>query len=192
MIRLLIGTVHSSEDRALVLLVQGVGYQVFVPDSHLEYLPEQDLTLHIHSHVREDSFTLYGFRTKKELNLFELLLTINGVGPKMALALLNESPANLESAIFSGNLPALTRIPGVGKKIAERIILELKGKVFPTEDGQFEQKNRSMGPNPAQEDAILALESLGYKRHHIQNILTQLDEDITEAEGLIKWFLGRV
>lgn len=192
MIRLLSGIVHSSEDRALVLLVQGVGYQVFVPDSHLEYLPEQELTLHIHSHVREDSFTLYGFRTKKELNLFELLLTINGVGPKMALALLNESPASLEAAIFAGNLPALTRIPGVGKKIAERIILELKGKVFPTEDAQFEQKNRSTSSSPAQEDAILALESLGYKRHHIQNILTQLDEDIPEAEGLIKWFLGRV
>ncbi len=188
MIRLLQGKIHSKEDRALVLLVNGVGYQVFVPNSLLEETDEE-LTLFIHSHIREDAFSLYGFRSKTDLEFFELLLSINGVGPKMALSILDEPTANIQNAIFTGNLAVLTRISGVGKKIAERIVLELKSKVTPS--NLDEQLNSSKNRPEAHEDAIFALESLGYKRHHITRVLSEIDPQVNETEDLIRLFLQR-
>ncbi len=187
MIRLLKGTVHSVEERAIILFTNGIGYQVFVPTSLLEE-HDEELTLFIHTHIREDQMTLYGFRTKNELNFFELVLTINGVGPKMALAILNEPAQTIQNAIFTGNITALTKVSGVGKKIAERIILELKSKVLPT-DLNEQQISSKQTEN---EEAIMALESLGYKRHHIQRVFSQFEEEITETEEIIRVFLKRV
>lgn len=186
MIRLLKGTVHSTEERAIILFTNGVGYQVFVPTSLLEE-HDEELTLFIHTHIREDQMTLYGFRTKNELNFYELVLTINGVGPKMALAILNEPAQTIQNAIFTSNITALTKVSGVGKKIAERIILELKSKVIPTDLNQ--QVTSKQTEN---EEAIMALESLGYKRHHIQKVFSQFEEEIVETEEIIRVFLKRV
>lgn len=187
MIRLLQGTVHSIDDRSIILFTNGVGYQVFVPQSLLDE-HDEELTLFIHSHIREDAMTLFGFRTKNELNFFELLLTINGVGPKMALAILNEPANAIQNAIFSGNITALTKISGVGKKIAERIILELKSKVLPTDLNEQEIGSKQT----ENEEAISALESLGYKRHHIQKVFSEFEEDLIETEEIIRVFLKRV
>jgi holliday junction DNA helicase RuvA len=184
MIRLLKGTVHSNEDRTIILFVNGVGYHVFVTNNVVEE-NDEELTLYIHTHVREDDIKLFGFRTKKELSFFELLLTINGVGPKMALEILNEPPELIQNAIFKEDLNCLTKISGVGKKIAERICLELKSKVDPVDQNSTPIKDIN-------EDLIVTLESLGYKRHHIKKVISEIDEDITETEEIIRVFLQRV
>ncbi len=186
MIRLLQGTVQNIEDRTIILLVNGVGYYVFTTNSAPTEEGEEIL-LYIHTHVREDDIKLFGFRTKKELKFFELLLTINGVGPKMALAILDEPPEFIQNAIFKEDLHALTKIPGVGKKIAERICLELKSKVDPLDI------NAPTTPNhEPDEDVLITLETLGYKRSHIRKVLSGIEEEITETEELIKIFLQRV
>ena len=185
-IRLLHGTIHSKEDKSIILLTNGVGYHVFVAQGLLDE-NDEEITLHIHSHIREDSFSLYGFRTKNELDFFELLLTINGVGPKMALAILDEPANQIQKAIYTGNITALTKISGVGKKIAERIILELKNKVTPSDKETPIPSETEIHP-----DAIDALESLGYKRHHIQKVLSEVEEDVLDVEEWIRVFLRRV
>lgn len=187
MIRFLQGIVKNTEDRAIILFTNGIGYQVLVPNNILVE-PDEEIELYIHSHIREDQFTLYGFRTKNELKFFELLLTINGVGPKMALEILNEDPEKIQSAILNKDITCLTKISGVGKKIAERLCLELKNKVEPTNPGDY-------SPTPQTEfddDVIITLETLGYKRSHINKVLSEIEEEITEAEELIRIFLQRV
>lgn len=187
MIRYLHGTIQDREDRTIILLVNGVGYQVTV-SNELIFTEEKELSLYIHSHIREDQFSLYGFRTKKELKFFELLLTINGVGPKMAMEILNEPAELIQNAIFSGNINELLKISGVGKKTAERIILELKGKVEPTDINERTQRSvKTAAVNP---DVVEALERLGYKRHQIEKILSETDS--SNAEEAIRFFLQRV
>lgn len=187
MIRYLKGTVQDKEDRTIILLTNGVGYQICVSNEVL-FSEENELSLYIHSHIREDQFALYGFRTKKELKFFELLLTINGVGPKMAMEILNEPAELIQNAIFSGNINELLKISGVGKKTAERIILELKGKVEPSEtSGRSHGTVKNTSVNP---DVIVALERLGYKRNQIEKILSETDS--LNAEEAIRFFLQRV
>lgn len=186
MIRYLKGTIQDREDRTIILLVNGVGYQVTV-SNELIFTEENELSLYIHSHIREDQFSLYGFRTKKELKFFELLLTINGVGPKMAMEILNEPAELIQNAIFSGNINELLKISGVGKKTAERIILELKGKVEPSDVNDRTQRSVKTTVNP---DVVEALERLGYKRHQIEKILSEADS--SNAEEAIRFFLQRV
>lgn len=186
MIRLLQGKIHSKDDRSAILLTGGVGYHVTIPQT-FNALPGQECSLHIHTHVREDTLALYGFSSKEELAFFELLITVNGIGPKMAMEIMNQPYATIQNAIFTGNIATLTQIPGVGKKLAERLVLELKGKTFPTEGGTQSVKS-TLGN--LDEDAIAALENLGYKRHHIQKVFGELNEELT-TEELIRVFLQR-
>jgi len=186
MIRLLQGTVHSTDSRTIILFVNGVGYQIYVPIIE-SIKTDEEITLHIHSHIREDAFTLYGFQSINELNFFELLLKINGVGPKMALEILKEPAEHIKNAIASSNIPALTKISGVGKKTAERIILELKNKV-----DAVESSATSTNSYEPEADVITALESLGYKRKHISKVLSEISDEITDVEELIRMFLQRV
>ncbi len=186
MIRFLSGQVIDKDARSIVLQTNGVGYLVTTPET-LTALPEQDLSLWIHTHVREDTLALYGFASKEDLAFFELLITVNGIGPKMAMEIMNEPAAVIQNAILSGNLPALTKISGVGKKLAERLVLELKGKVVPG-DISTQAVKSSLGN--LDEDAVAALESLGYKRHHIQKVFGELNEELTTEER-IRVFLQR-
>lgn len=186
MIRLLQGQLHSKDDRSVILLTGGVGYHVFVPATFQNV--DDTLTLHIHTHVREDTLALYGFGSKEELAFFELLLTVSGIGPKMALEILNQPVSLIQNAILTGNLPTLTKISGVGKKLAERLVLELKGKVVPS-DAPSQSAKSTLGN--FDEDAVAALESLGYKRHHIQKVFDDLNEEELTTEELIRVFLQR-
>ena len=190
MIRYLSGTVHSKEEKSLVLLVNGVGYQVFVPSALLQKELEE-LELHIYTQVREDVLQLFGFESPQELKFFELLLEVNGVGPKMAITLMSQPIDKLQNAIFTGNLPVLMATPGVGKKVAERLVLELKGKVEPSMDGASSTQKIDL-PSEMNEEAVQALESLGYKRQHIQRVFNSMDPEIKETEALIRGFLSRV
>lgn len=137
----------------MVVEAAGVGYKVFVPRQ-----PESDdVLLHTHQVVREDGQFLFGFGTRDELALFEMLTSVSGVGPKAALALLSVSrPADLAAAIAAGDAAALARAPGVGKKTAERLIVDLRGKVARISDGGLP------GTVPIEDEAAAALQALGY------------------------------
>lgn len=153
MIALIRGEIVARAGDHVVVDVRGVGYKVFVPRH-----PSGDLvTLHTHQVVREDAQQLFGFESREELALFELLITVSGVGPKAALSLLStSSPAQLAAAIASGDAVALSRAPGVGKKTAERLIVDLKGKIA---RGGSEREPMSM---PIDDEAAAALQALGY------------------------------
>jgi Holliday junction DNA helicase RuvA len=143
----------------VVIDVHGVGYEVSVPVTTFSALPDlgAEVSIDIHTHVREDVIALYGFSTRRERMIFEKLMTISGIGPKLAVTILSGgSVEELVGAIKRGDLPRLTAIPGVGKKTAERIILELKDKF---------QEFADAAPKPAvQTDVVSALENLGYPR----------------------------
>ena len=167
MIAVLRGSIAEKSPSRVVVDVGGVGYDVLVPLSTFYVLgePGAAVTLRIHTHVREDLIALYGFITRLEQDLFERLIAINGVGPKLALAVLSGiEPAELIRAVRTQDVARLTRIPGVGKKTAERIGLELKDRL--------PAALQTAGPAPAastpadqlRDDLLSALVNLGYHR----------------------------
>jgi len=161
------GRVLEKHPNRLVLDVSGVGYDVSVPLSTFYVLgdPGDEIALRIHTHVREDALALYGFATPLELDLFERLISISGIGPKLALAVLSGiEPIELVRAIERGDLARLTAIPGVGKRTAERIVVELKdrlprGPLVAAAPGTAAPEAPAMG-----DDVLSALLNLGYHR----------------------------
>ncbi len=168
MIARLTGRLVEKQATRLVVDVHGVGYDVQVPLSTFYHLPEPgaDVTLRIHTHVREDALSLFGFATALELRLFERLIGISGIGPKLALAVLSGiDPADLVRAVQAGDVGRLTLIPGVGKKTAERIGLELKDRLsqqLATELGV--DGAAPAGGTALRADLVSALLNLGYHR----------------------------
>jgi Holliday junction DNA helicase RuvA len=162
------GTLVEKQPTRLVVDVHGVGYDVQVPLSTFYHLPEPgaDVTLRIHTHVREDALALFGFATPLELRVFERLIAISGVGPKLALAVLSGiDPADLVRAVQAGDVGRLTLIPGVGKKTAERIGLELKDRLpQPFAAELAAQTGVPAGEATLRADLVSALLNLGYHR----------------------------
>ena len=166
MIAYLRGRVLEKHPNRIASDVSGVGYDVFVPLSTFYGIGEagSEIALRIHTHVREDAIALYGFATRLEQDLFERLIGVGGIGPKLALAVLSGlEPPELVKAIERGDIARLTNIPGVGKKTSERIVLELKDRLphppaAPTDDGA------SREASPVREDVLSALVNLGYHR----------------------------
>ena len=167
MIAHLRGSILEKHPNRIVIDVNGVGYEVFVPLSTFYGLgePGTGTALRIHTHVREDAFVLYGFATQLEQDLFERLISVSGIGPKVALAVLSGiEPEELIRAIERGDLARLTAIPGVGKKTSERIVLELKDRlprpaVVAAAVGVAEPDAPIL-----RDDVISALVNLGYHR----------------------------
>lgn len=148
----------------VVIEVNGVGFRVRVPTSTLEKLGTEGdrAELYTHLHVREDDLSLFGFSSDDELGLFELLLTVSGIGPKAALGVLSAAPPHMvRAAIAGGNLDVLTGIPGIGKKMAQRLVLELKGKIDMTELELAEV-------SPLDQEVVAALINLGYSAAEAQ------------------------
>jgi len=159
MIASLHGKIQARTDDSLILNVGGIGYRVRVPTGTLASLGAvgSDALLYTHLHVREDELSLYGFATEDELRLFEKLLTVSGIGPKVGIGVLsNASPDTIRYAIAQGNADALTAIPGIGKKTAQRLVLELKGKIDVSGLGEIGELT------PVDEDVMNALINLGY------------------------------
>jgi Holliday junction DNA helicase RuvA len=159
------GRILEKQPNRIVVDVAGVGYDVSVPLSTFYDLGDagSDITLRIHTHVREDALSLYGFATKLEQDLFERLIAISGIGPKVALAVLSGiEPPDLIRAVERGDLARLTAIPGVGKKTSERIVLELKDRLpkmpVPPADAH------ASAPSVLRDDLLSALMNLGYHR----------------------------
>ena len=167
MIGRLSGCLVQKQPSRLVIDVHGVGYDVHVPLSTFYGLGETgcDVSLRVHTHVREDALTLFGFATSLELQLFERLIAISGVGPRLALAVLSGiEPPELVRAVRGGDVVRLTRIPGVGKKTAERIGLELKDRLPPDLEAESGETEASHDGSDLRADVLSALLNLGYHR----------------------------
>src|SRR5262245_62465925 len=155
------GKVGAVTGESLVIEVGGIGYQVFAAPAVLSAAqPGSRLKLHTYHLVREDQQALYGFRTAEELGFFNLLLTVTGVGPKVALAIVGSRPtADLQLAIMTGDQAVLVSIPGIGKKLAERVIFELKEKVAAA---GVAASAAGIGGAAAESEVVAALQALGY------------------------------
>lgn len=164
MIARLTGTILDLKTDRVVLDVHGVGYELAIPLGTFSALPAagEKAVLHVHTHVREDAFQLFGFATREEKYVFERLISVSGIGPKVALTVLSGLPLpELVGAIASQNARVLATIPGVGKKLAERLGLELKEKLAGF--GLGGAAGARAGKTSVVDDAIGALQNLGYK-----------------------------
>ncbi|HEY3384822.1 MAG TPA: Holliday junction branch migration protein RuvA [Vicinamibacterales bacterium] len=172
MIALLTGRLVEKQATRLIVDVQGVGYEVQVPLSTFYSLPEPGgvVSLRIHTHVREDALQLFGFGTPLEQQLFERLIAISGIGPRLAISVLSGiDPADLVRAVQAGDVGRLTRIPGVGKKTAERIGLELKDRLPPQLTAELTAAGIPGSEASLRSDLVSALLNLGYHRPLAEN-----------------------
>jgi Holliday junction DNA helicase RuvA len=184
MIAFLRGRVLEKHPNRVIVDVGGVGYDLAVPLStfYTAGEPGAEIMLRVHTHVREDQLALYGFATPLELAVFERLISISGIGPKLALAVLSGiEPRELVTAVQRGDVERLTRIPGVGKKTSERIVLELRDRL-----PKAMEAVATGAPPPApgeelREDLMSALINLGYHRQAIDNALNRILKDQSES-----------
>ncbi len=169
MIAYLNGKLAEKKPTEAVIDVQGVGYDVLIPTSTYEKLPAigEQVKLYTYQHVREDALQLFGFVSRAERSVFEVMLGVSGIGPKLALAALSAmQPAELRDKIVGGDVAFLTRIPGVGKKVAERMVVELRDKLVKVEglEGSALAGGSHDARAEARADALAALEALGLSR----------------------------
>lgn len=178
MIALLTGRLAFKAPTHLALDVQGVGYEVFIPLSTFYSLPDLNHTvsLSIHTHVREDAIQLFGFVTQQEKDAFVLLTMVSGIGPKSALGILSALPLpDLVSAIQSGDIEKLETVPGIGKKTAGRLVLELKDKAAKLHPALAHSSDLSSnGQDSTFDDALSALTNLGYRAQDAKEVLKQV------------------
>jgi Holliday junction DNA helicase RuvA len=199
MITFLDGKLTSALPTQAIVDVGGVGYEVFIPLSSYDKLPAVGQPIHILTHlaVREDAHLLYGFMSAAERDLFRLLVNnVSGIGPKLALAVLSGmSVTNFKAAVVNSDVASLARISGLGKKTAERIVLELKDKLGVA--AAWEAASAPHAPTPEQErtnEAVLALIALGYKQIDAHKAVRELQErsEAKSAEELVRLALKRM
>ncbi len=187
MISCLRGNLLSKEPPRILIDVNGVGYECEVSMQTFYGLPAagESLLIHTHLQIREDAHQLYGFLTTQERTLFRQLIKINGIGPKVALALLSsQSVTELKQAIFEGNTALLTKAPGVGKKTAERLVIELRDKL--TQDNTFEAQLPQAQTSDPSFEAISALVALGFKEPEAKRLVQSAHQPGITSEALIK------
>ncbi len=183
--------IHKSPEYSIID-VGGVGYQVFTPFSTFYELPdvENHVTLHTYTNVREDALQLFGFLTTDEKEIFQVLISVSGIGPKLAVNILSGiTPEELKGALLNGNLVRLTAIPGIGKKTAERMILELKDKILKLQkEKPGTQAKPVLTSDDILEDAISALVNLGYKRPQAEGALEKVKKEnpASDIEEMIR------
>jgi holliday junction DNA helicase RuvA len=163
------GTVFEKRPNEVIVEAAGVGYEVQIPISTYTSLPDQGaaVSLRIYTHVREDTLSLFGFSTEQEKLVFERLIGVSGIGPKLAITVLSGlATADLVNAIRTGDVGKLVRIPGVGKKTAERMVLELKDKLSGSDAAAAGVQAAEPGPifSPLERDVLSALQNLGCSR----------------------------
>jgi len=196
MIGSLAGVLREKTPARVVVDVSGVGYEVLVPLSTFTELPEDGKTvaLRIHTHVRDDAIVLYGFHSARERSAFELLIRTSGIGPKLALNILSGmEPTRLLAAVATGDIEALRRIPGVGLKTAERIVVELRERAaeLALELGPLGREHPASAPdgthapgNALQEQALSALLNLGYTRGQAHGVVEEAGRELGPEPGL--------
>ena len=192
MIAFLRGRIVAKQPNRVIVDIQGVGYDVHVPLSTYYDIGDDgaEVTLRVYTHVREDALQLYGFLTDLERHVFERLIGVSGIGPKLAIAVLSGmEPRELVAAVQRGDVARLTGIPGVGKKTAERIVLELKDRLaqvaVPAAAGVPEA---DAGPDRIRADLLSALQNLGYHRPQAEKAVEATLKGMSEPtlEGALK------
>ena len=191
------GTILEKQPPALVIVAANIGYEVICPMSVFYNLPDINTTITLFTHfvVREDAQLLYGFTTKEERQIFRKIISINGVGPKVALAILSTiNITDFINCIKSQEVNLLTKVPGIGKKTAERLLMELKDKIAKCLD--FNEQITVTAAKTTNYDnnsfiiseALQALVSLGYKKQEAEKIVTQFNylKDYNSTESLIR------
>ena len=192
MIAYVSGNLEMKFNGYIVIDAGGIGYKIFMSDASIESLGEigEKVKVYTHHHIREDEMSLYGFLTMEELNMFELLISVSGVGAKSALnTLANITPSSFALAVITNDTSKLVKIPGVGGKTAARIILELKDKI--KNESLVKNVQESTIKTNATEDneineAISALQVLGYNRKDIEKALEKIDTKDLKLEDIIK------
>lgn len=194
MIAYIIGTVSALLKDSLILECGGIGYQIYVPSSLINQTTIGDeIRVHTYLAIREDAITLYGFKTKDDLSLFKLLIGVSGIGPKGAVSVLSTLDADdLRFAVLSDDVETITKIPGIGRKTAQKLILDLKDKLD-LEDA-FEKKaaGNNGGTIPAegspQSDAVMAMVALGYPSTEALRAVKKAaaEDDTLDTEALLK------
>lgn len=184
------GSLEQKSNNYVVIDVGGIGYKIFMATKAIETLGEIGKVVKVHTHyyVREDNISLYGFNTNEELRMFELLLQVSGIGAKSAIAMLSEiSPSSFALAVISDDISQLVKIPGIGKKTAARIVLELKDKLK-TEEAitKTEEVKVSITNEEETSEAIAALQVLGYTKREIEKALENVDTKNLQLEEIIK------
>ena len=186
MISFLRGKIIFQDKDFIIVEINGVGYQVFVLPNFKTDLESDEIEIYTHLYVREDILKLYGFSALGELKLFELLISISGIGPKAAQGILSlASPENIRAAIAHGDASVLTRVSGIGRKTAERVILELRNKVEISPE-EISGTGRIIN---ADSDVVEALVGLGYRPAQAQAALKEIPSEIESIEEKIKWVL---
>ena len=178
------GILLEKQPPQLMIDVHGIGYELQAPMSTFYPLPElgHEVSLFTHFVVREDAHHLYGFYTRDERHLFRVLLKVNGVGPRSALTILSSTtPLEFVRLVLENDTGALVRLPGIGKKTAERLVIEMRD---PLADWQGVAKPESR--HPALQDAISALIALGYKQQEASRMVTKIDDGKASSEDLIR------
>ena len=189
MIAYLKGKLQFKSDEYIIIEVQGICYKVFMSKKAIDFLPDDgEVKVYTYLKVREDDISLFGFNSNEELHTFELLISVGGIGAKSAITILsNITPSRFALAVITNEVNTLKKLPGIGPKTAQRIILELKDKIK-TEDAISNNEadedsiDNKMKNEEEQEDLIQALQVLGYRRYEINKILPKIKQESLEEK----------
>lgn len=184
------GSLEEKSTNYVVIDVGGIGYKIFMSDMAIKNIGELGNIVKVHTHyyVREDNISLYGFLSNEELKMFELLLSVSGIGAKSAITMLsNITPSSFALAVITNDIKKLTKIPGVGAKSAQRIVLELKDKLKAEEKLNEEPEiEEAIEIDESSEEAIAALQILGYSKKEIEKALSKVELKNLTTEEIIK------
>lgn len=193
------GSLEVKTTGYIVIETNGVGYKIFMSESAIEKLSEIGSIVKVHTYVkvREDDISIYGFNTNEELRMFELLLSVSGIGAKSAITILsNISPSSFALAVITNDVNTLKKLPGVGPKSAQRVILELKDKIK-TEEAVSKENvtveiKKAIKEDDKVQEAISALQVLGYSRKEIEMAMEKLDTTLLSVEDIIRQGLNNL
>lgn len=183
------GILEDIKNNYIVIDINGIGFKVYTSTHTIDQIPSlnQQVKVHTYLNIKEDAMDLYGFMEVDELRIFELLISVSGVGPKAALAILSTlSPMQISLAIVSSDENMLIKAPGVGKKIAQRIILELKDKIKSEDLSNFEAIDSGVEGNGHISEAVQALLALGYSISDASRAVQAVDSQYIELEDIIR------
>lgn len=189
MIGSLTGLPEIFNQNTLLINVHGVGYKVAVTSRLIENISQtgKEIKIYIHTQVKEDALELYGFLSKDELLVFELLIDVSGIGPKTAILVLEKGDAQIKTAIMNADVDFFSSIPRIGRKNAQRIIIELKNKV-----GSLSELDLSGKENTERKELFEALQVMGFKKQEVSGVLQDLPENLVSMEQKIKYALKKL
>lgn len=191
------GTIEIKSINYVVIENGGIGYKIYMSQKSIGTIGNigETVKIHTHYHVREDDISLYGFTSEEELRMFEILINVSGVGVKSALTMLSDiTPASFAMAVINDDVTRLVKVPGVGKKTAQRLILELKDKLKSEDISGEEIKQIDLEEKEVSNDAVNALQVLGYNKNEIEQVLRKIETTNLSVEDIIKTalkYLGR-